>query len=211
MGVTATAGNYTETKDYELLEGGVYPGRCIQIVDLGSHPNTHPQAKAGSVKHEVLIVWELSGELMQDGRPFVVNKRYTLSLGDKAILRSDLKSWRGRDFTAEELQGFAMKNILDAPCMLNIAKVASKKDAKKFFNNVLSIMPLAKGMTVADRVNDLVDFAIEDRGNKELMEKLYPWVRKVIEESLETKGAMPSEQSDSHDDGFSMGNEKPPF
>ena len=188
MGASVSAGNFTDDKNYELMEGGVYPARCIQVVDLGSHKNTHPSAAPDAVKKELIIIWEVSGELMQDGRPFTINKRYTMSLNEKAILRKELASWRGRQFTDDELQNFALAKILDAPCMLNITKTAGKKNKDKEYNNVLSVMPLMKGMTLAPRVNELVDFGIDDRKDEALLAKLWPWVRKVIEESYEAKG-----------------------
>ena len=43
-------------------------------------------------------------EKMDSGEPFLVWKRYTLSLGDKATLRAHLEAWRGRKFTADELE-----------------------------------------------------------------------------------------------------------
>lgn len=188
MGAKSSAGNFSENTDYERLEAGVYPARCIQVIELGHHKNTHPQAKS-ECKAELMIVFEVSGELMQDGRPYTVNWRGTNSLGEKAILRGLLKSWWcGRDFTEDELRGFELSKILDAPCMLNIAKEAGKKDTTKIYNKILGVMPLPKGMTVADRVNDLVDFGIDDRHNPELFAKIWPWVANIIKESYEAKG-----------------------
>ena len=188
MGATTSIGEHNETKNYELIEGGVYPARCLQVVELGTHDNTHPQAAPGSVKKELMIIWELSGELMQDGRPFTINKRYTNSLNEKAILRKDLEAWRGRKFTEDELKCFALAKILDAPCMINIVQTQGKKDPSKTYNNVMSIMPLPKGMTVERRVNELVDFGIDDRQNPELMDKLWPWVKAIVESSYEGSG-----------------------
>jgi len=38
------------------------------------------------------------------GEPMSISKNYTASLSDMATLREDLKNWRGRDFTPEELR-----------------------------------------------------------------------------------------------------------
>jgi hypothetical protein len=69
--------------------------------------------------------------------------------------------------------------------MVNVSKQKGKKDPSKEYNNVLSIMPMPKSMTLEPRVNELVDFGIDDRFNEELMSKLWPWVRKLVEESFE--------------------------
>ena len=81
-----------------------------------------------------------------DGEPFVLSQRYTLSLHEKAALRKDLASWRGRDFTAEELRGFDLKNVLNAPAFISVVEVT--KDGK-VFSNIASIMKVPKGMSAS--------------------------------------------------------------
>lgn len=39
MGAKSSQGEYTEAKDYELMEAGVYAARCIQVVELGKKRN----------------------------------------------------------------------------------------------------------------------------------------------------------------------------
>ena len=182
----------SEEKNYEDIEPGVYAGNCIQVVELGTHENTHPLAEPGSKKKDLLIVWEITEELMEDGRPFIINKRYTNSLNEKAVLRKDLASWRGKDFSPEEIVEFDLGKILGKPCMLNIVARKGKKDPSKVYRNVASISPLPKGMNIGEPVNSLVNFGIEDYDNEEMLSQLYPWVRKIIEQSHEI--------SKSHDD-----------
>lgn len=97
--------------------------------------------------------WELYGEdedgnplVTDDGRPMSISKRYTLSLGENAQLRADLKSWRGKDFTPEELAGFDISKVLSAPCMLNVSH--AEKDGRTY-TNVASITPVPKAMRAA--------------------------------------------------------------
>ena len=183
MGVKATASG-GGGGNFERLESGAYPARCVHVIGMGTHPNNHPQAKAGSKKVEVMIVWEVS-ELMEDGRPFTVNKRYTLSLGTKANLYKDLVAWRAKAFTDDELQGFDLSNILDAKCLLSISKT---EKGDKTYNKVEGVMPLPKGMEVIERQNPLIDFAVEELGsNEETMKQIWPWVKKIIWESEEGK------------------------
>ena len=197
MGATSTAGNVEKTKSYERAEAGVYPARCIQVVELGTRDNEYQ----GEVKKrkEIVIIWELS-ELMEDGRPFVVSWRGTNSLSDKSKLLPLLVSWRGKAFTPEELGKFEMKNILDKPCMINVSLATSK--AGKDYNGVISVMPLPKGMTCAERANDLVDFGIGDLGTPEF-EKVYPYLQKIILDSDEGKRFMGVQAADSYEDSGS--------
>jgi hypothetical protein len=178
----STSGSTKQVTDYERVDAGVYPARCIQVVELGTHDNTY-QGETKKRK-ELMIVWEISGELMQDGRPFVVSWRGTNTLNEKGQLYKMLISWRGAPFTDSQLQKFELKNILDACCMINISKETSK--AGKIFNKVITVMPLPKGMKCDERQNPLVDFGITDINNDEFT-KLWPWVQRIVLESDEGK------------------------
>jgi hypothetical protein len=179
----------SDKKSYERVDAGVYVGRCIRIVDLGTHEHTIFKNEDGTpqIKRELEIVWELS-ELMEDGRPFVVSWKgtYPQHFGSKSNLYKLLIAWRGRDFTAEELEGFNMKNLLDACAMINVSKVPNKKDPNVFYNNVMGVMPMIKGMAAMPRVNDLLIFDLDhDINDKEKIAALWPWQKKQIESSQE--------------------------
>jgi len=76
------------------------------------------------------------------GKRFVVTNTYTASLNEKANLRRDLESWRGRPFTAEELQGFDLEKVVGKPCMLNLVAKTTAKG--KTWTGIAAIMPLPK-------------------------------------------------------------------
>ena len=141
MSLTAKAG-----ENFQLTPEGTHLARCFRIVDLGTQHNE----QFSKFQHKILISWELPAELMEDGRPFSVSKRYTLSLGEKSSLRADLEAWRGRAFTEEELQGFDIKKLIGATCYLNIAH---KKNGEKTYTNITAIMKLPKGIECPPAVN----------------------------------------------------------
>jgi hypothetical protein len=186
MGAVTSAGTRTTTKTYERPEPGVYPARCIQTVELGFHPNRffNPEKDnpESEYRKELLIVWEL-GELMQDGRPFVISWRDRNLLSEKSNLYKLLTGWRGKPFTEQELKRFDLNNILDKCCYLNLVESAPDKNGKTWIN-VESAIPLPKGMACDPRYNDLIDFSIEDIGTP-LFGQLYPWVQDYIKKSLE--------------------------
>jgi len=77
----------------------------------------------------------------------MLNKRYTLSLGEQANLRKDLESWRGKPFTAEQIQhGFDVENLYGVNCLIGIKHETDKKDASIVYANVTAILPPTKGM-----------------------------------------------------------------
>ena len=144
MGVIVSA-----TSSFKTVEPGSYVARCYAVIDLGTQESVW-EGKPRKA-HKLLIQWELPTELIEDGehegKPHSSSKRYTLSLHEKAALRADLKNWRGRDFTAEELKKFDVANLLGATCLLNIVK--DDKD----YSVVGSISRLPKGMDCPPPVN----------------------------------------------------------
>lgn len=122
-------------------EVGNWPATCIRIIDLGTQEREY-QGKT-SYRRQSLIIWEIDGQVDDQGMPITISKAYTASLGDKANLRKDLESWRGRPFTADELAGFDVKNLLGKSCLLNLIKVQGQKGEKVVIS---TISALPKGM-----------------------------------------------------------------
>lgn len=119
---------------------GTYAAICVDVVDLGMIETNY----AGEVKsqHKIRLVWQLD-ENQPNGKPFMISKRYTLSLHEKAALRKDLESWRGRPFTDQERAGFDVEVLLAAPALLN---VLHNSNGGKTYANVAGIMKLPKSM-----------------------------------------------------------------
>lgn len=133
------------TATYTPCPPGSYLARCIKLVDLGTQ-TTDYQGESKSA-HKVLIAFEVldPDTRRDDGEAFVLSKRYTLSLHEKAALRKELASWRGRDFTPEELKGFDLKTVLGAPAFVSVVET-TKGD--RTYSNIAGIMKAPKGMPV---------------------------------------------------------------
>jgi hypothetical protein len=174
MGTVAKA---SSGGDFELPEAGAVVGRCYMVADLGTQDTTFKGTPKKA--HKILLSWELA-ETMEDGRPFAISSRYTLSLFDQAILRQHLESWRGRSFTEEELAGFDVKNVLGAYCLLSIVH---NKEGDKTYANVKGIMPVPKGMEKFGPVNNEVYFDVET-GDLNILPE---WVQNVVKKSDEYK------------------------
>ena len=186
MSLTVNAGN-GGGGDFEQCPAGSFAARCYQIIDLG-HQTFEWKGEA-KVAPKVRITWELN-EPMQDGRPFSISREYTASIGDKANLRKDLEAWRGRPFTATELQNFSLENVLGAPCLLGVVHKPSK-DGSKVYANVGSIMALPKGMACPELVNPAVKFDIGEF-DQNIFNSLSSYVQKKILMSKELEeGGIP--------------------
>ena len=120
---------------------GTWAAVCIDVVDLGMLEVSFGGKK--KTQHKIRIVWQID-ETRPDNKPFTVSKRYTLSLHEKASLRKDLEAWRGRGFTAQELEGFDVETVLSVPCLLSV--IEEVREGSKY-SNVNAIMKLPKSMT----------------------------------------------------------------
>jgi hypothetical protein len=163
-------------KDFAPAPVGNHPARCIGIIDLGTQTGEW-QGKP-LVRRQCVLQWELPNEQMDDGRPFIVSKFYTASLSEKANLRHDLESWRGREFTGDELAGFDSKNVLGKPCMVQV--IHNEKGKAKVSN--VSAVP--KGFKVPDAANDLTFFSL-DEFDAAAYDGLSDWFKATIAKSPE--------------------------
>jgi hypothetical protein len=139
--------NTSEFPKFPLPEAGTVQAVCCAVWDLGLQKTTFNGKE--KVQHKIIIAWEVSEtinapESEYNGKRYMLNKRYTLSLADKANLRHDLESWRGKPFTAAELEGFDVEVLYGVNCLLGI-KHEPSKDGTKTYANVSAILPPIKG------------------------------------------------------------------
>ena len=168
------------------LEAGSYRAICYGIVVTGT---TFVPA-FGNSSTKIVFLWELPDErivINGEDKPRAISETYTLSLNEKSNMRKMLASWRGRDFTQEELQGFSLKKILNAPCLVSTTIMQNKQG--RDFAKVSSVTRIPKGMEIpTDAENPLVMFDItNDQCPLTLMSSLPEWIQKRIMESDEYK------------------------
>lgn len=167
---------------YAPIEAGTYPARCCGIVDLGlQHIEWQGQTKD---QDKVLLMFELPTERIEvDGedKPRWLSVRYTMSLHEKAGLRKALDAWRGKPMTAEELKGFDLSRLLNAPCMLTVVNKEGSNGA--MYANISGISKPMKGMSVAELESEPILFDMSAGNAEKVYEKLPEWIRKVIDES----------------------------
>ena len=185
---------------YQPVPAGMHLARCYKIVDLGSQKTEY----MGQVKiqHKIMLQFEVWSEdesgnptVTQKGEPLSITKRYTLTLSEKAALRNDLKTWRGRDFTPEELRGFELKNVLGVWAMLSVSRDAGR-DGKEY-TNIQAIMPVPAHLKKAglpDPHNTPQMYSIEDHDG-EIFESLSEGVKKLIMASPEFQSRNPHTMS----------------
>lgn len=192
MGFTAVAGSGNA---FRRVPQGVWIGRCIKVIDLG----TQTVEFQGDVKHQhkLQVTWEVLGEdengvplvVEQDGVevPMSISKRYTLSLHEKARLRADLEAWRGKPFTADELKGFDVSKLLGAYCMVNVVEQEGQNG--KSYSNISSITPLPRELAKhkPDSKTPLVSFDV-DQPDMKVFDTFHEKLQETIKASMEWQG-----------------------
>ncbi len=160
--------------DFKLIDAGTYPARCLWVIDLGKqHNKVH-----GGTSHKVFINWEVFPD---EGDPQLIGNNYTLSLNEKAHLRKHLVSWRGRDFTEEEMQGFDITNLIGVGCMLT---VVHNKQGDKTYANVAGVAKPPKGFVVPEATQAPLVFLLHEPdwdAFDNLSEGMQKWIQRCEE------------------------------
>lgn len=147
MPIIASAAGESGTK--YLHPADQYGAVCIDIIDLGK-VKTEFNNKV-KFQHKIVIrFW--CGEYNEEGEPLFVGERFTLSLHEKAALRPFLEAWRGKRFTAEELNGFDIENLIGAHALIQVSHATR---GEKTYANIDSIMKLPKG---SEQIMPLADY-----------------------------------------------------
>jgi hypothetical protein len=119
-----------------------------------------------------------------DGKPLIVSKRYTVSLGEQARLRQDLESWSNKKMAAEDRKNFDIKGLLGKFCMVNITH---SEDGK--YANISGISPVPSALRNAqpEGINPIVHFWLAefDQAKYDALPKYY---KEKIAESSEWRG-----------------------
>jgi len=185
MGFIASETSGTRSEREQIPEGA-HIARCYGVVDIGTQEVEWQGNK--KLQRKGVIFWEIPSERIEyekDGEevnaPRVINQKYTITLGEKGNLRRDLEAWRGKKFTAEELSGFDLQNLLGVPAYL---QVVHREHNGKTYANVNGLMPLPKDMTCPPQENPTMYFTFEE--DVPLAEaKIYDWLKEEAAKSIE--------------------------
>lgn len=179
--------------EFELPPAGTHVATCYRVVDLGTQiTDWMGQTKT---QHKILIGWEMPDETMTDGRPFSMQKRYTLSSHEKATLRLHLEAWRGKAFTEGEFGSFDLGSLIHMSCLLNVKHTTKET---KTYADIGGIMKLPKGTVSPALINAPVYFSL-DNFEQSVFDSLSDNLRETIMKSpeyREAKGVKPTGDSE---------------
>ena len=189
------------SKEFKIAPAGLHMARLYSIIDLG-HQSVEWAGEA-KIMHKVVFTWELHGNddsdqplKTDDGKPLIVSKRYTVSLGDQARLRQDLEAWSNKKMTAEDRKNFDLKDLLGKFCMVNITH---SEDGK--YANISGISPVPSALRNAqpDGINAPLHFWLAefDQAKYDNLPKYY---KEKITESSEWRGQKAREANEPKQD-----------
>lgn len=174
--------------DFKAVPAGTHVAICTLVADMGVQPTKNFKPRS-----QVYIRWELPNEIVTwkdaDGGehtgPMTIGQRYTMSLSEKANLRSDLEAWRGKTFTEQELAGFDIRNILGKACMLGVTHNVTPK---KTYANISAVMGLPKGASVPQPSVKPIAYDI-DSHDPAVFGQLPQWLQEAISTRVKSDSA----------------------
>jgi hypothetical protein len=173
-----------QNTSYKLPPSGLVLGSLVRILDLGTQKVTWQGAV--KMQRKVMFTFELHGDgyAMDDGKPMIQSKRYTLSLNAQSGLRADLESWAGKGLTEEQLKGFNLKDLLGKWAYLNLTH--TERDGKSYCN-IMGLNPVPSSVAKAGFPpieNPFVYLNLQEY-NQAIFDGLSDGLKKVIMESAE--------------------------
>ena len=176
-----------EGSSFEPAPEGVFPARCIWVIDLGTQVSDGMFGH--SEKHQMYLNWELVDETTSSGLPLTIGAFFTVSLNPKGNLRPTLERWRGRAFTPEELKGFDVAKLINAPCQISI-KHQPKADGSGIRAQVSGVMAPVKGMVVGAAREKTILFDLDDPTAKTKLAELPDWLKSKVTSTAEWQKIM---------------------
>lgn len=176
--VSASSGGNFEPR--KPIDAGAYAAVCDMVVDLGIQASPGGQF---APKRTVVLrfqIPEIRVEITKDGEtkslPAVISRTVGLSLNEKSTLYALLTSWRGKQFTPDELKKFDLSKIAGKPAFINVTH-SVKGD--RTYANLTSIMPLPKSVPAPVLEGEPLVFST-DTADPFVFDKLPTWMQDKI-------------------------------
>lgn len=184
-------------EDFKVLDAGSHLAVCTQIIAVGPQETPWGMKEKLKVRFEVpaeRVEWEKDGHKHEG--PMTIWANYGASLSKNSNLRNDLETWRGREFTKEELAGFDLDNILGKACIISVTH--NKADNGKTYANISGISRLLKGQEAPKPEGDLLSFDYSNFTDEQYT-SLPEWLQKLVDAGIanraELDAAKPQEQA----------------
>ncbi len=181
-------------KNFKLVPQGTHLGRCVHMIHIGTIAETYKGNPR--IADKVALIFELPDvkrENPQEGSSPVelIMKEYTNSLGSKANLRKDIKSWRGADLTDKEVnEGWDITRLVygkDREKKSGVAAMISVTHSTtttgNTYANISAIMGVPASTSVPAQINPSKVFSYSIKDDKAFVEA-FNQVPKFLQEKI---------------------------
>jgi hypothetical protein len=133
-----SSGNFTPCPEFTGR------GVCVDVTP----PETKQTDYGPKEKFRIVFEIDLMDEAAKPPRPHCVwSTGFTTSLNEKASLRKFLRTWFGRDLTAQELEEFDTETLIGKPAFLVVTH--SEGENKEVYANITACTPHKQGEPLA--------------------------------------------------------------
>lgn len=129
--------------DFIPAPAGTHLAVCVDVVDNGDVKSSYNGQDR--IQPKVTFRWETMKNNPKNGKPFLIQQRYTNSTHAKANLGKMLAGWFGRPLTRQETSGEFDLETLIGTCGL-VSVMHNERDGV-VYANVQNVSPLMEGMS----------------------------------------------------------------
>lgn len=195
MGINASTAPFSGGNRPPSLEAGSYPGRVVQVIDLGLQNQRPWKGETKSPAREIMLTYEFADEFMldEDGqeqtdRPRWLSESFPLHNLEADKAKSTLR-YKALDPTGRH--GGDFLKVLGYAVNITVVQNPNKKNPERPYENIAGITAMrVKDIEKAPKlVNKPVVFDLEEP-DVEAFLSLPNWIQKRIMENLEFRGSL---------------------
>lgn len=174
------------------IDPGTYPGRVVQIIDLGLQPQRPYQGQDKPPAQELMVTYELVDEFMKDeegndilDKPRWISETYPLRNLDQEKARSTHR-YEAFDPDHSKFEGDFTK-VLTLPCNVTIV---NNVNGEKVYDNVANVTAMRPrdAMQCPELKNPAVVFDTENP-DVDVFKKFPKWIQEKITSNLNFQGS----------------------
>ena len=148
---------YAQKSSYTPAPSGLHVAWLWAFIDLGTQ--LEKSEKFGDKQQRKgRLYFVLPNELMPDGRPQTISKKYTLSGHEKSNFRKDLGAWNGIRFSDAQFAEYDERDLFNKPCLLTIMHEEGQDGT---YAMISAIAPLMAGMEAPPAPDTYIYLSLE--------------------------------------------------
>lgn len=123
---------------------GQFVGQCVDTIDLGEKVEQYADAPPKLV-HKCAIVFRTGERNEQTGDYIDIAREFTVSMGELANLRKFLEQWRGKPYTADQIdEGVPLHKLTGNHALLTVSHKISGN--QRTYANITACVGVPKQM-----------------------------------------------------------------